>query len=343
MAKFKRIIIAIAIILLLVVLPILIIRLSYQPPEIPYKPPPMIKGTYSPSSFLTISQGSTFQVNITQTSMLDTELILPFNSLEIMAYNNSASKSPPQQQTLNYTFSPNPVVISPQGTNSTLLTVTMANDSPVGKYLLYLRYGNSNITHVGGHSLIVDVNPINAQSTPSREITILYPTNGTFFNVSMGVDSFQLKYATNIKPLSWIGYSIDGGQNKTAYGAWYNIEQILYDAEGNPSIRVSGVFDIDGNHNLTLYANNTSGDWAIPQTVTYLVNINADTYIPPTTSNPTTIQSESLSPTSTLSPRNPPHLELVDYLLPITIIVTSVVVISLLLFRRHQKTANLRK
>lgn len=159
----NRIIIAITIILLLVALAILIIQFSSQPPEIPYKHPPMISGTYSPSSFLTVYQGSNFQVNITQTSMLDTELSLPFESLEIMAYNDSTAPSPPQQQTLNYTFSPNPLEIAPKGTNSTLLTITMANDAPVGKYLLYMRFGNSNITHVGGHSLIVTVESANNQ------------------------------------------------------------------------------------------------------------------------------------------------------------------------------------
>jgi hypothetical protein len=93
---------------------------------------------------------------------------------------------------------------------------------------------------------LLAVNPVNAQSTPTPEITILYPTNGTFFNIIRGVDIFQLKYSTN-NPLSWIGYSIDGDQNKTAYGEWYNIQQISYDTEGNPSVRVSGVFESDGN------------------------------------------------------------------------------------------------
>ncbi len=191
---------------------------------------------------------------------------------------------------------------------------------------------------------LLTVKPVNAQSTPSPEITILYPTNGTFFNVSMGVDSFQLKYATNT-PLSWIGYSIDGGQNRTAYGAWFNVDQILYDAEGNPSVRVSGVFESDGNHKLTLYANNTSGDWAIPQTVSYVVNINADTIIPPTTSNPTTTQSASVSPTSTPMPTINTG-SLVE-LPPIQLLVAasgvlSFVILSFLLYRRQRKTANLK-
>ena len=186
---------------------------------------------------------------------------------------------------------------------------------------------------------VLTVKPINAQSTPIPEITILYPTNGTFFNVSMGVVSFQLKYATN-NTLSWIGYSIDGGQNKTAYGEWYDLEQRLYDTEGNPSVRIYDVFENDGSHNLTLYANNTAGDWATPQIVTYLVNINADTTFPPTTSNPTTLQSASLSPTSTstLSPtdRNAPHLDPIYYLIPVSIIV-GIVILSLLLYRKYRK------
>src|SRR3972149_3508834 len=172
---------------------------------------------------------------------------------------------------------------------------------------------------------------VDAQSTPVPEITILYPANGTFFNVSIGVGSFQLKYATN-STLSWIGYSIDGSQNRTAYGEWYDLEQRLYDMEGTPSVWVYGVFENDGNHNLTLYANNTAGDWAAPQTVTYLVNINADTTVPSTTSNP--IQSASLSPTSTptLSPRNPPHLDPTYYLIPVSVIVAIFIVLSVLLF-----------
>ncbi len=179
---------------------------------------------------------------------------------------------------------------------------------------------------------------VDAQSTPVPEITILYPANGTFFNVSIGVGSFQLKYATN-STLSWIGYSIDGSQNRTAYGEWYDLEQRLYDTEGHPSVWVYNVFENNGNHNLTLYANNTAGDWATPQTVTYLVNINADTSFPQTTSNP--IQSASISPTSTptLSPRNAPHLDPTYYLIPVSVIGAIFIVLSVLLFRRHQKTA----
>ena len=203
----------------------------------------------------------------------------------------------------------------------------------INKSLVFILIGIMAISCVG----LLTVKSVNAQSTPIPEITILYPANGTFFNTSMGVASFQLKYATNTT-LSWIGYSIDGGQNKTAYGEWYDLEQRVYDTEGNPSVWIYDVFENDGNHNLTLYANNTAGDWATPQIVTYLVNINADTTFPPTTSNPTSIQSASLSPTSTptLSPRNPPYLDPTYYLIPVSVIVSIFIVLSVLLFRRHQ-------
>jgi len=189
---------------------------------------------------------------------------------------------------------------------------------------------------------LLTIKPVTAESTPLPEITILYPTNGTFFNVSMGVLSFQLKYATN-DTLSWLGYSVDDGQNRTAYAEWYDFEQRLYDMEGNPSVWAYDVFESNGNHNLTLYANNTAGDWATPQTVAYLVNINADTTFPPTTSNP--IQYASLSPTSTptLSLRNPPHLDPTYYLIIVRVIGAIFIVLSVLLFRRHQITANLSK
>lgn len=191
------------------------------------------------------------------------------------------------------------------------------------------------------------VEPVNAQSTIVPEITILYPANGTFFNVSRGVDNFfLLKYTPNNLPLSWIGYSIDGGQNRTAYGAWFNIDQILRDDEGNPSVRVSGVFENDGNHNLTLYANNTSGDWAIPQTVTYVVNINADTTIPPATSKPTTTLSTAPSPTLTSTPMPTINTGSLVELPPIPLLVyvsaiIAVIIVSVLLFLKHQKTTNL--
>jgi hypothetical protein len=210
----------------------------------------------------------------------------------------------------------------------------------ISKSLALILIGVIAISCVG----LLTVKSVNAQSIPIPEITILYPTNGTVFNVSMGVDSFHLKYTPNNLPLSWIGYSIDGGQNRTAYGAWYNIDQISHDAEGNPSVRVSGVFESDGNHNLTLYANNTSGDWAIPQTVTYIVNINSDTtFTPPSTSSPSpfsTVPSSTSTPMPTIN--TGPHMPETEpfptlTVLAIALSIIAVVIASILLYKRSRK------
>lgn len=189
-----------------------------QQPQIPYKHPPMITETYTPSHFLNVGKGSTFQINITQTSLLDTELSLPFESLDLMAYNNSSANIP-KGMLYSYSFTKNPLIIPPNGTNSTILTVKMANDAPIGQYLLYVRYGNSNITYVGGSSLIIHVeaasvgivdfslngyyNPVgvvwidmfNLTCTNSGKIdvdnlTITFATNSTF-EISREIDVFE--------------------------------------------------------------------------------------------------------------------------------------------------------
>jgi hypothetical protein len=178
-------------ILLLVIGLVIFYFKNSQQPQIPYKHPPMITGTYSPS-FLNTSQGSTFQVTIIQTSLLDAELSLPFESLDIMAYNDSSSNIP-KGMLYTYSFSKNPLIIPPNGSDSTILTVTMAGDAPIGKYLFYLKYGNSNITYVGGNSLIVNVG---AASVGITEFSL----NGYYNPVGVvWIDMFNLTYTNNGK------------------------------------------------------------------------------------------------------------------------------------------------
>jgi hypothetical protein len=76
----------------------------------------------------------------------------------------------------------------------------------------------------------------------------------------------------------------------------------------------------------------------------YFINSNNVDHYPLT--NPVDITSIATPrPTSTLTPedRNSPHLELIDYLLPISIILAVVIVLSVLLYRRHRKTSNLKQ
>jgi hypothetical protein len=95
-----------------------------------------------------------------------------------------------------------------------------------------------------------------SQVDTAPSIIILYPTNNTVFTVEHVEEvSFYLKYQTN-STLSWVGYSLDGAKNVTIMGN----DTYYHDLEA------------DGYHNLTLYANDTAGNWATPQTVIYLTH-----------------------------------------------------------------------
>jgi hypothetical protein len=118
-------------------------------------------------------------------------------------------------------------------------------------------------------SLTPTVSPtINLSESPTQQptVTILLPQNDSFFNVSLGGVGYQLTYETN-STLSWVGYSIDGSDNVTVTGNSTFVHEFV---------------SSNGYHTLTVYANDTSGNWAIPQRVTYLVNFYPD--YPPTPS-----------------------------------------------------------
>ncbi len=113
------------------------------------------------------------------------------------------------------------------------------------------------------------------------EVSILSPSSDSFFNVSIEGVNYQLTYETN-SSLSWVGYSIDGANNVTVTENYTWVHD----------------FGSSGCHTLTVYANDTSGIWATPQTVTYLVNFYPD-YAPTPTS------ASKQQPTPSIVPTNP--------------------------------------
>jgi hypothetical protein len=133
--------------------------------------------------------------------------------------------------------------------------------------------------------------PVNFKvDTIPLTISILSPLNDSFFNVSIEGVSYQLIYETN-STLSWVGYSIGGNG--------YSIDG---KGSGNLTVSENGTrvrdFGSSGYHTLTLYANDTSGNWAIPQTVTYLVNFYPEYTPAPSpspTQQPTTEHSQTLN------------------------------------------------
>jgi hypothetical protein len=135
----------------------------------------MISGSYVPSN-VNVSQGSTFQINITLTSLLETELILPFESIDVMGFNDSSTNIP-KGILFSFNFDKNPLIISPNSSDSTILTINMADDAPIGKYLILIKYGNSNLTYVGGNSFLVNVE---SSMIPSAKILEVIPDLGYY-------------------------------------------------------------------------------------------------------------------------------------------------------------------
>ncbi len=173
------------------------------------------------------------------------------------------------------------------------------------------------------------IKPVIAQNAANPSISILYPTNETFFNVSIEGVYFQLLYQTN-DTLSWVGYSINGGANVTCTG---NV------TDNSAYIKDEYQFDF-GHPTLTLYANDTAGNWSIPQTVTYTVYFYPDTTSPP--SSPSSVSS-SASPSLTTSPVYPATTALTPALPELSGLVILPLFLSTLFIAaalRHRKTAS---
>jgi hypothetical protein len=73
-------------------------------------------------------------------------------------------------------------------------------------------------------------------------------------NVATNDDSYaQVDVTFNLTAIpSWVGYSIDGKSNQTISGF-----STIYNAQASINVPL-------GNHTITLYTNDTAGNWAIP-------------------------------------------------------------------------------
>lgn len=93
---------------------------------------------------------------------------------------------------------------------------------------------------------------------PAPNISIIDPTNGTVVKAPMGGVGIGWQYPANVT-FSWVGCSLNGGENATVTGKneTYYIENT-------------------GDYTFTLYANDTAGNWATPQTVTFHVQVLGD-------------------------------------------------------------------
>jgi hypothetical protein len=105
-----------------------------------------------------VSEGETFTVNATVISLTDTETVTSL-AVTLLGFNNSAF-SGDAQHVFNASFSQNPIVLAPQENQSVTVTLTVAADAPVGRYVLA----------VGNVQFVVTVNPFDGQVLSVNEV-----------------------------------------------------------------------------------------------------------------------------------------------------------------------------
>jgi hypothetical protein len=102
-------------------------------------------------SWINVSQGTSFKVNLTITSMAG-QLEVRMQNLTVTYYysqvklgnpidlsDNNFSSIP--KSAFNYSFSINPITLQPIMSNSTIITVNLAEDAPIGQYFIAVRQG----------------------------------------------------------------------------------------------------------------------------------------------------------------------------------------------------------
>jgi len=98
------------------------------------------------------SQGTTQQVNLTLTSRCPTEIVVPFENLTIYSYYSDVDynfygnysgdwRASAQETVFNYSFSLSQLTLQPFISNSTVLTINLANNAPLGSYSFEIYLG----------------------------------------------------------------------------------------------------------------------------------------------------------------------------------------------------------
>ena len=128
---------------------------SIQPRSTPatlYMHKVSLQNTSVETDVINASQGTTQQLNLTLISWHSPKISIPIENLKITAYNSTVDFSNSwdssrwnttvsQGAVFNYSFSLSQLVLQPNGSNSTIITVNLANNAPVGRYTLELSLG----------------------------------------------------------------------------------------------------------------------------------------------------------------------------------------------------------
>ncbi len=102
-----------------------------------------------------VSQGAELRANITFTSMASQSIEIPIESMKLLGYSNSNDNSNwdtskwntsvPQEKVFSYSFNLKALTLQPGTSNSTILTLDLSKDAPVGRYALDVNLGNVKV------------------------------------------------------------------------------------------------------------------------------------------------------------------------------------------------------
>ena len=156
------------------------------------------------------------------------------------------------------------VLASTSSSSSSSTSFSFVSNDP-GWYAVSVRVidslGNEMVFDGLGIGIWVHVletsNPTQPSLLPAPIVLLLSPENTSYTAIYNPYVTLPLEFQTN-NSLSWVGYSLDGGNNITVT----NGTMIDISAESKT---------------LTLYANDTAGNWASPQTVYYEIAFNLGT------------------------------------------------------------------
>ncbi len=137
--------------------------------------PVMYFFTISPQN-INVSQGNAQQITLTFKSVTSSELEVPIENLTVVGYtsdlnynfngNSSGWSTSAQDAVFTYSFSLSQLILQPYASNSTVLTINLADDAPSGSYSIEIMLGNEifltayspgSICYDSNNSMVMDV------------------------------------------------------------------------------------------------------------------------------------------------------------------------------------------
>jgi uncharacterized GH25 family protein len=146
---------------------------------------PVVSFSHSMSTLNTkdmnVSQGETVQVNFTFTERFDLQVAIPLEGLKIVSYNDTINLnwqapwnlSIVQERVFNYSLSLKELTLQPLTSNSTVLTINLAADAPIGSYELALNTGK--IKDEISEESFTETIPLEMVVTPKSSVSIHVP------------------------------------------------------------------------------------------------------------------------------------------------------------------------